>query len=91
MKLLLILTSLIISGSLWAKAEMCVNYLWEQFEDSCPMSNVKFIDMWDKPKLDLNRVNIIVFNKDIKTGRYMTMDEAGFSSERIESLIGEKL
>jgi len=89
MKKLLILTSLIISGSLWAKAEMCVNYLWEQFEDSCPMSNVKFIDMWDKPKPDLNRVNIIVFNKDIKTGRYMTMDEAGFGSERIESLTKE--
>ena len=90
MKQIILIASLLISGSLWSKAEMCVNYLWEQFEDSCPMSNVKFINMWDKPKpYEWNRVNIIVFNKYIKTGRYMTMDEAGFGTERIESLTKE--
>tara|TARA_B100000809_G_scaffold235688_1_gene254103 strand:- start:1438 stop:1914 length:477 start_codon:yes stop_codon:yes gene_type:complete len=88
MKQIILIASLLISGSLWSKAEMCVNYLWEQFEDSCPMSNVKFIDMWDG-KYEAYMTTIIVFNKDIGTGKFMTMDEAGFGSERIESLTKE--
>ena len=90
MKNLLLSLALIISANTWAKAEMCVNYLWEKFEKSCPQSNVKFIRIWDKPKPStISGVKIIVFNKSIDTGKYMTMNQAGFSPERIESLTKE--
>ena len=87
MKLSVLSLLLVISASTWSKAEMCVNYLWEEFESSCPKSGVKFIEIWDKPKpYDDNRTTIIIFNKDIETGEYMTMEEVGFSSKRISSL-----
>ena len=90
MKHLLLSLTLILSANAWAKAEMCVNYLWEKFEKSCPQSNVKFIRIWDKPKPStISGVKIIVFNKSIDTGKYMSMNQAGFSSERIESLTKE--
>jgi len=84
MKSLLILTSLIISGSLWAKAEMCVNYLWEEFEKHCPQTNVKFITMMDG-KYDMYSLKIYIRNKDMND-RYISMKQAGFGPEKIESL-----
>ena len=87
MKLSVLSLLLVISASTWSKAEMCVNYLWEEFESSCPKSGVKFIEIWDKPKpYDSNRTMITVFNRDIKTGDYLKMEEAGFNPEQIASL-----
>ena len=87
MKHLLLSLALILSASTWSKAEMCVNYLWEEFESSCPKSGVKFIEIWDKPKpYDSNRTTITLLNKDIETGKYMTEEEVGFNPEQIASL-----
>ena len=68
MKKILILISLIISANAWSKAEMCVNYLWEEFESSCPKSGVKFIEIWDG-KSETYRTTITLLNKDIETGK----------------------
>ena len=85
MKHLLLSLALIISANSWSKAEMCVNYLWEEFESSCPKSGVKFIEIWDG-KYEIYRTTITLLNKDIETGKYMTVEEVGFNPERIASL-----